>query len=300
MYKNMNAVSLGIRATLSEAVELALLGGFQGIDANMPEVSALAEGQGFRYVRSIFESAKLKVGTWRLPVSWQDDDATFESDLEKLKDYAELAQKVGATRTVTVVAPASDERPFRENFEWHCERFRRVADVLATHNCRLGLGFNAVAKARAAKPFEFIHTLDALVQLAGGVGSANVGVVLDTWHVHVAAGSIEEVRKLRAQQVVAVQLNDVPEGVAVDQLSENDRLLPGATGVIDSVAVLATLRTIGYEGPVTPEPSSRTARQMSREQAARKAGEAMTRHWQAAGLVPTAGEREEATASAEA
>ena len=54
MYKNMNPVSLGIRATLSEVVELALLGGFEGIEANLPQVSALAAGQWVRYSHSFF------------------------------------------------------------------------------------------------------------------------------------------------------------------------------------------------------------------------------------------------------
>lgn len=292
MYKNMNAPALGIRATLSEVVELALLGGFEGINANMPDIGALAEGQGMRYARSIFNSAHLQIGAWPLPVDWQDDDETFAADLDRLAKHAELAAEFDANQTVTAVAPASDERPFRENFEWHCERFRRIADVLAPHGCRLGLAFNASTKAREKRQFEFIRDFDALVQLAGSVGVSNVGVVVDTWHVHVSGGSVEQVRKLKPGQVVSVRVNDAPEGVNPEQMTEEDRLLPGAGEVIDTPAFIRAFDALGYEGPVTPEPSSRTGRQLSREQAARKAGEAMKRLWTAAGLTPSEAEAE--------
>lgn len=299
MYKNMNPVSLGIRATLSEVVELALLGGFEGIETNLPEVAALAEGQGFRYVQSIFESAKLKIGTWRLPVNWQDDDEAFEADLVKLANYAELAKKLDATQTTTTVAAACDERPFRDNFEWHCERFRRIADVLAPHDCRLGLAFDGKTKAREGKEYEFIHSLDALAQLASGVGAPNVGLVLDSFHLYASGGAIEEISKLKSEQVVAVLVNDATEGVALEELSAEDRLMPGVTGAINAVEFVKELHKIGYEGPVTLDPSSRRARQMSREQAARKAGETIEQLWKDGGLVPVEPEPEEATASLE-
>ena len=124
--------------------------------------------------------------------------------------------------------------------------------------------------------------------------------MLDSFHLYASGGAIEEISKLGSEQVVAVLVNDATEGVALEELSDEDRHLPGATGVINAVGFVKELEKIGYDGPVTPEPSSRQARQMSREQAARKAGEAIEQLWQDGGLVPLEPEPEEATASTEA
>ena len=51
-----------------------------------------------------------------------------------------------------------------------------------------------------------------------------------------------------------VHVNDAPAGVAMDDHVDNKRGLPGATGVIDIAGFLRALDTIGYLGPVTPEP----------------------------------------------
>ena len=40
----------------------------------------------------------------------------------------------------------------------------------------------------------------------------------------------------------------------VDEQVDNVRALPGETGVIDIAGFLQALRTIGYDGPVVPEP----------------------------------------------
>jgi sugar phosphate isomerase/epimerase len=286
MFKSLNATALGARGTLSEQVELALLGGFRGVDANMSEVAAIVAERGLDYGRSIFASAKLDLSTWTLPAGWTSDEETYQRELQRLPQLAELSQQLGCSRVLTLVEPASDDRPLHENFEWHRQRLATVADILKQHDCRLGLEFNATKTSREGKAYEFIHTLDATVQLGEAVGTGNVGVVIDAFHWYVSGATVEDVQKLRGDQVVAVQVADAPADVPREQQRDSVRALPGRTGVIDCVALLKALAGIGYNGPVTPEPSREQLRSMSRERAVRETAEALSQIWTQAELQP--------------
>ena len=82
----------------------------------------------------------------------------------------------------------------------------------------------------------------------------NVGLLLDCWHWHTSGGTTDDLREVPERKIVYVHVNDAPSGVPLDQHIDNQRALPGATGVIDIRGFLMTLEQIGYDGPVTPEP----------------------------------------------
>ena len=46
----------------------------------------------------------------------------------------------------------------------------------------------------------------------------------------------------------------------MDDYMDNERALPGATGVVDIAGFLGALNTIGYDGPIVPEPFGNAAR----------------------------------------
>ena len=113
----------------------------------------------------------------------------------------------------------------------------------------------------------------------------NVGLLLDAWHWYTSHGTLDELRRLKAEQVVYVHVNDAPRGVEVDQQIDNVRDLPGATGVIDIAGFLRTLRQLGYEGPVTPEPFKKDLANLPSDEARLKTvGAAMDVIWRRAGL----------------
>ncbi len=88
------------------------------------------------------------------------------------------------------------------------------------------------------------------------VAAPNLGLLLDTWDLVACGGTIESLRKLPAKQIIAVQVADMPAGVAPPDLDEKSRLLPGGeNGQIDVAGFLRLLRELGYEGPVTVKPS---------------------------------------------
>lgn len=292
MFKNLDPRALGLSASQSETIELALSFGFRGISFDLVEFAGEVQSYGLPKARRLLDSAKLKLGTFPLPLDLQADDARFQADLRRLSELSEPAASVGATRAVTTVEPADDERPYHQNFEFYRQRLGEVCRALEPHGIQLGVGFESSETARHDKHFEFIHDLDALLVLLSTVGATNVGLSLDIWQVWASGGSVDSVgKKLKADQIVAVWLADAAQPGDGDPHDPATRQLPGETGVIDSPAALALLAEVGYDGPVTPLPDRGRFAGMRRDAIARLVGEKLDAVWQAAGLKQAAGVR---------
>jgi sugar phosphate isomerase/epimerase len=286
MFKNLNPAALGILGHQSEIIELALTYGFGGMDLNVVDFATRARLKGMPYARRLIDSAKIALGTFQLPLDWDADEETYQKELKKLPELAEAAAAVGCTRATATVAPAGDKRPYHENFEFHRRRFQEISAALAPAGARLGLAFQAGEYLRKNQAFQFIHDLDALLLLVNMVAAPNIGVVLDLWDVVASGGSLESVEKIDPARIVAVQVADMPSGVALGDLDEKSRLLPGSEGGrIDLTALLVFLKGVGYTGPVTPKPSRGVLPSRRRDVVVRQAGEALDKVWRAAGLV---------------
>lgn len=284
MFKNLSSKHLGISGSQSELIELALSFGFKGLDLDITEFAEQVAAKGLPHARRLLDSSKLQVGAFPLPTRWQADQETFKADLAALPSWAAVAAEAGYLRTVTVIDPASDERPFHQNFEECKRRLNDLGKALEPHNIRLGVGFTADASLRKDRAFEFIHGLDTLQLLLGSVSARNVGVVVDLFDLHVAGGSIEDLRKVGAARLVYVLLADAPAETPAAQCLPNQRMLPGENAAIDSTAALVLLAELGYDGPITPTAHADQLKGLRREAAVKRVGEAIDRVWKAAGL----------------
>ena len=106
-------------------------------------------------------------------------------------------------------------------------------------------------------PAQFSHapSLDQVLALTRGSGERNGGVMLDNLHLQrIGIGSDEVVRKLKAGDLIGVEINDGARAVPLNFLDSvvNKRLLPG-DGEFDIAAFLQALWTVGYDGPIGVE-----------------------------------------------
>jgi len=284
MLKNLNTGMIGVKATLVESIEYARRFGFQSIDFSITEAMTLANEIGVEGVRSLFEAADIFPGSWSFPINYRQDDATWREGLMALPQQAEFALEVGCTRTATWIMPASNERTFQENFAFQVDRLRAPAQILADYGCRLGLEFIGPKTLRASHRYNFIHTMDGMLALAAAMGTGNVGLLLDLFHLYTAHGDLDDVRKLQRDDVVVVHINDAIVGRLPDEQIDNERALPGETGVMEISGFLQALRDIHYDGPITTEPFSQRVRDLPAEEAIQATSAAMDRVWQQAGL----------------
>ncbi|MEF8852325.1 MAG: sugar phosphate isomerase/epimerase [Haloarculaceae archaeon] len=278
MYTSFGPGALGIELSFPDAAALAAAVGFDGIQVDLPSL----RGRGPDEYRTVLDDHGLRTGSLSLPVDVAGDAERFEEDVQALPGVAADAAAVGCTRTSTYVRSFSDELPFEENFAFHRERLARVADVLADHDLCLGLEFLGPRSLRAGHEYEFVHTVEGAVDLADAAGE-NVGLLLDAWHWHTAGGSVEALASLGADDVVDVHVNDAPQGVPPAEYVDDERAMPGETGVVDIETFLGRLDAIGYEGPVMVEPFSDELNALDPESAARRTMDSLETVWERAG-----------------
>lgn len=276
MYRAVSPGAIGARPRdLHAAIACALAGGFEGLECNAREVADLAEQRGDGYARDLFAAAGLRPAGWGLPTNWRGAEDAWRDSLAELPRLARAAAALGATRASTWILPASDDLPFEENRRFHVERLRPIARVLAEHGCRLGLEFVGPKTMRDDRRYPFIYRMEDMLRLGEPIGP-NVGLLLDAYHWYTSGGTLDDVRALRAEQVVYVHVNDAPAGIPRDRQRDDVRALPGETGVIDIAGFLRALQALGYDGPVVPEPfKQELAALPSDEERARVVGAAM-------------------------
>ena len=280
MYKTLSPGAIGIRGlSLAESIQLAQRTGFGGLDFSIKEAAEI----GAAATGALFADAGIKYGAWGVTVRWQSDD--WRDDLAELPQYAAVAAEMGATRSSTWCPPSSPTRPFAENFDWHLERFKAIAEVLNEHGVRFGIEFIGPQSLRPADQHDFIYNMEGMLELAAAIGSGNVGLLLDAWHLYTSGGSLDDLDKISSADIVNVHVNDAPEGLTMAEYNDHDRRLPLESGVIPLAGFMKKLIALGYDGPVTPEPFSARVNAIEDpfEAASLTAGY-MDRLWNVAGL----------------
>src|SRR5688500_11704038 len=235
MYATIGPEALGIRGvSLPEAIALARDAGFAGLAFDSRAAARAVDEHGRAVVQDQFARAGVKPALWNLPVAWRDDNQ-WQTDLRELPRLARAARNLGATRTATYMPSGSDERPFAENFDRHVARLRPIAEVLRDAGCQFGIEFLGPKTYRATFRYEFIYTLDGVMELVAAIGTGNVGVLLDSWHLYTSGGTLADLARLTDQDVIVVHVNDAPAGIARDEQIDTVRTLPMETGVIELV-----------------------------------------------------------------
>jgi sugar phosphate isomerase/epimerase len=284
MFTSLNPGNLSFSAPFEEALGLAATNGYDGLDLAMDQLLDLVAETSIQDVKDRYQAAGVRPGAWGLPVDFRGAEDAYQRGMERLPGHAQLAQALGSPWCATWILPYSDELDFQANMERHATRLRPAARILAEHGCRLGLEFVGPATQRAGHRYEFIHTIAGALELGDRIGTGNVGLLLDSFHWYTAHGTRDDLARLNADQVVFVHVNDAVAGRGPDEQIDNQRMLPGATGVIDIAAFLQALQRMGYAGPVVVEPFNAELRALPAPERARLAAESLAKVWAQAGL----------------
>jgi sugar phosphate isomerase/epimerase len=277
MYKAFEGGAIGVSVSYDEAVELAAHYGFEGLYLN---VGYLTENGPETVVQMLYERGLQSAG-WGLPVSLMAPAADFKAQLAKLPEIADRCARAGDQRCSTWILSGSNDMQYDEMFDFLSGRIAQVARILKESDVRLGLEFLGPKTIRDKFRHAFIYTMDGMLELCEAVGTGNVGLLLDAWHLYTGGGGMEDVLKLTDHNVVNVHINDAPAGVPLEKQVDNVRCLPGETGVMDVRRFLECLQQIGYTGPVMAEPFSERVRKMKREDAIRATKDAIDSVWPA-------------------
>jgi sugar phosphate isomerase/epimerase len=266
--------SIGVSANQQQAIELAARHGFESVAADGAYLSSASDAQ-LSALKATMQAKKLVFGSAGLPVEFRQDENRFRDSLKGLAGFATGLQRAGVTRAATWLSPCDAKLTYLQNFRQHAARLREVAKVLKDQDIRLGLEYVAPKTAWASRRYPFVHTMAEMKELIAKINVDNVGFVLDSWHWWNAGDAASDILSLKGKDVIAVDLNDAPAGIAKDQQVDNRRELPCATGVIDLGAFLNALNQIGYDGPVRAEPFNEAVNKMPKDEACAAAAAAL-------------------------
>ena len=166
--------------------------------------------------------------------------AVRRAGIEYVKVCVDLAAGIGAPNFVGPMYSAVGKARMLEPEEreqqrrWAVESIKEVAEHAAERGVRLAV--------EPLNRFEtdLVNTAEQALELCDRIGSENVGVLLDTFHMNIDEKSLGAAIELVGDRLFHVHT------------CENDRGTPG-TGHVDWGEVFAALRAIGYDGQLVIE-----------------------------------------------
>ena len=265
---------IGVKANQMEAIDLAARHGFEAVVPNTGDLSKFSKEK-LAEMKTEMKEKNLVFSAGGMSVDFRKDKAKFDKGLKSLPEQAAALQRAGVTRVGTWLMPVSDKLSYVQNFRQHANRLRKIGKILEDHGLRFGLEYVGPKTLWASKRYSFVHTMAGTKDLLAEINGPSVGFVLDSWHWYTAHETGEDILSLSNDQIVAVDLNDAPSGIEIDEQIDSKRELPMATGVIDVATFLKSLNQIGYDGPVRAEPFNAALRKLPAEEAVAKTAAAM-------------------------
>jgi 2-keto-myo-inositol isomerase len=188
--------------------------------------------------------AELRIVPWCInsieDITGRDGDGRRQL-LVETRRLVEIARAIGAP-SIVVVPGRTDVFDRRAAVGETIGVLRQMADVAAD----VSLAFEFLGKPGCAVPL-----LDMACEIVDGVGSAHVGLVIDTFHFYAGGSRLEDIAEVPVDRLLVVHVNGC-EDLPKPGLTDAHRLYPGE-GAIPAVEILTALRERGFDGTTSIE-----------------------------------------------
>lgn len=266
MLPSLHPATLRAGLDFTTLVRTASEAGFQTMETS---ASALrhAEGDDATNVRWLFQQTAMTPVHCGWSAGLRSSRAEFETAMARTEQEMVAVGPYGV-RGGGLVLPFRREPNAPDPDEGDLiDRIQQVAERANAHNLYTVLEFVGLHIPDA--PAHTYNNLPRTLDLIARVDRRNVGVLLDSYHWYLSAGSVADIAAIPAGMPLHVHINDAPN-IPPPQLDDSMRVLPGE-GVIDLDGYLGSIAARGYDGPVAVELFSAELRAMAPVEAARKA-----------------------------
>lgn len=250
MEKVLNQCGMGAGSRQSEIIELALTHRFDGIEVDMADLLARYEAMGKAFALQFFKSARVKTGTFKLPINLDVGQDEFPAQMTKLEKVIDLAKELSCTRCFLEIESGSDRHTFLENFENHRVRLGAIGGKLAEAGIRLGIGL-ADNVQQCKRTYQFVRSAEELLTLLRMVGHSNVGLCINTFNWGLGKGKVEQLAALKADKISEVRLGDLPAGADLAKVASAQVQLAGTQADSIAVPLMKFLHGLGWDGAVS-------------------------------------------------
>lgn len=278
MIKAISPFFLGTKASVYEtAPTIAAQGYFQGYYSMNIKADTARGGAETR--RTFAENGLTPVGFCMEP-KLDEVDEVFERDIVAMEWTIAAAAEAGFPCAMAWIMPGSDHHEPDEYHRIVIHRMRRMCDLLAKHGLSLCMEMVAPKPLQQSFRYPIACTTADLLPLLRAVERPNLGVVLDMFHAHCTGQAEAEYAQLTGDvPVLMAHACDGVAGRAPWEQLDQDRRLPGETGVIPCQPFFACLRRLQYEAAVVLEPIDERFAAQGFPEVLRQAAEALSRVW---------------------
>jgi len=242
------ASSVFVNYSLPDAIRLVAQAGYEGIDiwGGRPHVyrkdikpEELAEIRSL-IRRSGLEPVSLMPAFFRYPHSLSSPNETVREDsLEYMYECLESAVALGAKILLIVPGRSLHGQSREEAWKWMVEGIARICERARQYDVRLG-----IEPANAAVT-DLVNTAGDALAIIDELGYENLGIVLDSGHIHLSAERPEEAIRNACTLLLQVHVND-------NDGSRQQNLIPG-DGTFDFSSFTSLLKRSGFAGYLTIE-----------------------------------------------
>lgn len=238
-----------ITASWQERLDAAVAGGFGSISLFPHDyLAAQAGGLTDADMRDQLATAHLRVAVVDPVTTWLPGSTPPAGTGPDLLAFAGHSHQEIFDIAVAVGAPTVNALEFwgvRVDVDDAGRAFGRLCDAAAERDLRVHL---------EAMPFSGIPDLATALAIVERADRPNGGLLLDSWHWFRGRNTMDQLRGVPGERILAVQLSDGPEVPAADLSAESmqARLLPGdgdwpLAGWLDAIASTGARPTFGAE-----------------------------------------------------
>ncbi|MCW5737970.1 MAG: sugar phosphate isomerase/epimerase [Enhydrobacter sp.] len=224
---------------LDEALAAAKAGGFDAVELRRVDFErCAARGLDNAAVLDLVRNAGLPISAMGVEYGW-----IFSADAERerlfgvFRQSCENAVALGCGMMMSAIGPGS------ASTDEAVANIRRAGEIAAGFGLRLTLEYQF--------QHPVVRSLDILRDLIGRAGVANVGLLLDAYHLQRGGRPGRGFEDVPGAEIFYVQFSDVPDAPPPG-LPPVDRLPPG-NGIVDWTGLFGLLAEKGYDGYLSYE-----------------------------------------------
>jgi 2-keto-myo-inositol isomerase len=234
-----------LRTTPTELfLRIAKKTGFNAIELTMDKVEPIIQGNAVTKLRKDVADLGLTVASINGPENFNlRSGEDFSILLDRTSKLADAAREIGCNLLVPVPSSTNTSASKDSVSSQTAQALTRLAETCG-EDLNLGLEFLGMRECS-------INDLKTASEVINKVAKRNVGLVVDSFHMHLSKTDSYEIRKLARDRILLVHVNDSEPG-DVWNLSDANRVYPGE-GVIDLQRFRTSLEWIGYDGHLSLE-----------------------------------------------
>ena len=234
-----------LRTTPTERfLEISSHSGFDAVEFTIDKIEAILQNRTLPEIKALVNQEGLSVASINGPENFNLlNDRAFTELLDRTDKTVEAAGELDCQLLVPVPSPASEGITEEVSVAKTAAALAKMADRYGS-GVMLGLEFLGMHNCS-------INNLEAAIETIKRADRPNVGLVLDSFHLHISDSKFSDIGRLSAEQVFLVHVNDSEKGDK-KRLTDANRLYPGE-GEINLKAFASALKGIGYDSYLSLE-----------------------------------------------